>query len=103
MTKNQQIAHELYSSITDKEKTSEEFLYNAICYFDAAPNEIVPELEKLPPDIAKKLSDSFRECRKACRECLSATLSSADFSEAFRDPEIEDILFYQMAHGLPIQ
>lgn len=81
----------------------EDFLYNAICYFDISPEQVVTELNKLSPDIAKNLSDSFKACRESCRKCLSATLSSADFSDIFHDPEIEDILFYQIAHGLPIQ
>lgn len=103
MTKKQQLAHDMYSKITDTEKISEDFLYNAICYFDISPEQVVTELNKLPTDIAKKLSDSFKECRESCRKCLSTTLSSADFSDIFHDPEIEDILFYQMAHGMPIQ
>ena len=34
MTENQIKAKELYPGIKDKENYSEDFLYNAICYFE---------------------------------------------------------------------
>ncbi len=102
MTENQQIAKEYYSGIIDKERVSEEFLYNAICYFHVSPEKVVEMLNELPPENADQLNKAFQDCREAVRKSINATLQTTNFSEAFHDPEIEDILFYQFAHGLPI-
>ncbi len=36
------------------------------------------------------------------RKMLSDVLSQGDFSEPFHNPEIEDTIFYQIAHGYPV-
>ena len=102
MTKNQIKAKELYPGIRDKENYTEDFLYNAICYFELPPEKVVEMLNDLPAEIGLELCDSFQKCRDATRKILQASLAEHDFSESFRSPEIEDILFYQMAHGLPV-
>ena len=102
MTKNQMKAKELYPGIRDKENYSEDFLYNAICYFELEPEKVVDIINDLPVQVGQKWCDSFRKCRDATHEMLQTCLAEHDFSEPFHSPEIEEILFYQMAHGLPV-
>lgn len=102
MTKNQNKAKELYPCIRDKENYSEAFLYDAICYFEMEPEKVVDMLNDLPTQVGMELCASFKQCREATRKILHETLVRYDFSEPFHNPEIEDIVFYQMAHGIPI-
>ncbi len=102
MTKRQTKAHELYERITDKNKVSEDFLYNAICYFDIDPENVVDLLNELPAENCTKLDRALADCREAVRKVRKETLESGSFSKGFHDPEIEDIIFYQFAHGEPI-
>ena len=102
MTENQIKAKELYPGIKDKENYSEDFLYNAICYFELEPEKVVDMLNAMPTQNGLKLCEAFQQCREETRRILQEVLAEHDFSEAFHRPEIEDILFYQVAHGLPI-
>ena len=102
MTENQIKAKELYPGIKDKENYSEDFLYNAICYFELEPEKVVDMLNAMPTQNGLKLCEAFKQCRVETRRILQEVLAEHDFSEVFHRPEIEDILFYQVAHGLPI-
>jgi hypothetical protein len=102
MTKNQRKAKELYHGIRDKEHISQEFLYDAICYFELEPEQVVELLNAMPVDAGVKLYEAFGTCRTEVRKNLQKALEEHDFSVPFQSPEIEDILFYQMAHGYPI-
>jgi len=102
MTKNQTKAHELYAKILDKTKVSENFLYNSICYFDLYPELVVEMLNELPAEECEKLDSAFQTCREQTKKVLDVTLETGNFSKIFHEPEVEDILFYQNAHGEPI-
>lgn len=102
MTKNQMKARELYPGIWDKENYSEDFLYNAICYFELPPEKVVDMLNDLPKEKGLKLCEHFQEFRDTTKKALQATLAEGGFSEFFHSPEMEDTLFYQIAHGLPV-
>ena len=102
MTKNEGIAHKLYEKIGNKELISETLLYNSICYFEIEPEEVIELLNSVPKAELRTLDRSFSDVRTRVRELLSNILSSHAFSEPFYDPEIEDIVFYQIAHGYPV-
>lgn len=102
MTKNENIAHELYGKIENKELISEALLYNSICYFEIEPEGVVELLNNIPKAECRTLDRSFSDVRTQVRLLLSNILSSHEFSEPFSDPEIEDIVFYQIAHGYPV-
>ena len=102
MTKNQKKAHELYKNIEDKEKISEEILYNAICYFELPPENVAELLLKLSAKDCENLSNAFADTREFVRKTLCEILASHDFSAPFHDEEIEDIIFYQISHGIPV-
>lgn len=102
MTKNQMKAKELYPGIKDKENFSEDFLYNAICYFDASPENVVEMLNHMPAENGLQLYKALKQCRDETQKILKSTFEEHDFSDIFKDPEIEDIVFYQIAHGIPV-
>ena len=102
MTKAMNKANELYHLIDNQEKVTLDFLYDAICYFEEAPEKVVEILNKLPDEESARLKEAFSETRETVKTILEKTLSSGAFGEAFHDPEVEDILFYQMAHGYEI-
>ena len=102
MTKNQIKAHELYEKMENKDGISEEFLYNAICYFEIPPEKVVEMLLQLPDENKEQLTKAFADVRSSVKEMLKKTLESHDFSAPFHNEEIEDIIFYQVAHGQPV-
>lgn len=102
MTKNEKIAHELYAKVMDKDKISEELLYNAICYFENEREKVIDILGKMEFESCQTLEREFADARNSIREALKTTLTSGKFSAPFHDPNIEDILFYQMTHGYPV-
>ncbi len=102
MTKNRSLAEKLYGGIKDKKKISVDFLYNAICYFEMKPKKVVKMLNECPKDECSSLDKAFFDIRAEVKEMLAGILSKGEFSEPFHDPEVEDILFYQMAHGYPV-
>ena len=102
MTKNEELAHKLYEKVINKETVRIEFLWNAFCYFEVEPEEVISIINKLSDDDRKTLDIEFSTVRKQVRKALGDALSSYDFHEDFHNPEIEDILFYQVSHGYPI-
>ena len=102
MTKALNKANELYHLIDNQEKVTLDFLYDAICYFETDPEEVVEILNKISEEESVRLKEAFSETRKTVKTILEETLSAGTFGEAFHDPEVEDILFYQMAHGYDI-
>lgn len=92
----------IYEKIGNKELISETLLYNSICYFEIEPEEVIELLNSVPKAELRTLDRSFSDVRTRVRELLSNILSSHAFSEPFYDPEIEDIVFYQIAHGYPV-
>lgn len=101
MTKAQEQAHKLIRKVNhkNKDKISEEFLYNAICYFEMKPEDVVKLLSRMSKEKCDELAMAFDDARKYVNGILKKTLDDGDFSEAFHNKELEDILFYQVAHG----
>lgn len=104
MTKAQEQAHKLITKMNhkNKDKITEEFLYNAICYFEMESEDVVKLLSKMPKEKCDELATALADAREDVKEILKKSLESGDFSEIFHDKEIEDILFYQMTHGYEI-
>ena len=127
MTKKQRLAHEIYSKTNDNDKITEDFLYNALCFFsdeiqvatDNVENEtknggvsidgeifytdkVMEKILTFTDEDIEKLTVNFNEIRGFTKNILTETLKSGLFSEAFHDTELEDIIFFQISHGQDI-
>ena len=59
-------------------------------------------MTELPAENCEELSKALAETRHDVRNMLQEILASHDFSAPFHDKEVEDIIFYQIAHGIPV-
>lgn len=101
-SKNMSMALELYGEIDDQKKVSVDLLYNAICYFDLEPEQVISMLNGLSEESCAELDSAFKQCRDYVRKMRENILEEGNFSEFFHSPEVEDILFYQIAHGISV-
>lgn len=106
MTECYHYAVDTYAQMTDAEKAkiSLELLYNAICYFHGDALEIVQKLLQMDQMTLTKLEKSLADTRKHVKNLHQATLDAMPASArlTFGSPEIEDIIYYRIANGLPI-
>lgn len=73
-----------YPKIQDKEKVSEEFLRNAICFYEEKPERVVNFLNELPKENCERLEGAFTRIRERARQyCLDAKLSKKKEDEIF--------------------
>lgn len=106
MTECYRYAVDTYAQMTDAEKVkiSLELLYNAICYFHGDALEIVQKLLQMDQMALTKLEKTLADTRKHVKKLHQATLDAMPASArlTFGSPEIEDIIYYRIANGLPI-
>lgn len=106
MTECYRYALDTYEQMTDAEKAkiSLELLYNAICYFHGDAKEIVQKLLHMDQATLSKFGASLTATRQQVKKMHQAALAAmpALSKSAFASRDVEDILFYRIANGLPI-
>lgn len=106
MTECYRYAVDTYAQMTDaaKAKISLDLLYNAICYYHGDAEEIVQKLLHMDQMALTKLEKTLADTRKHVKKLHQATLDAMPASArlTFGSPEIEDIIYYRIANGLPI-
>ena len=106
MTECYRYAVDTYAQMTEDEKAkiSLDLLYNAICYFHGDAKEIVQKLLHMDQATLSKFGDSLTATRQQVKKMHKATLAAmpALNQSAFASGDVEDILFYRIANGLPI-
>lgn len=106
MTECYRYALDTYEQMTADEKAniSMELLYNAICYYHGDAEEIVQKLLHMDQATLIKLEKSLADTRKHVKKLHQTTLNAMPASArlTFGSPEIEDIIYYRIANGLPI-
>ena len=106
MTECYRYAVDTYEQMTDAEKAkiSLELLYNAICYYHGDAEEIVQKLLHMDQMTLNQFADSLAATRQHVSQMHQAALAAmpALSQSAFASRDIEDILFYRFANGLPI-
>lgn len=106
MTECYRYAVDTYAQMTDAEKVkiSLELLYNAICYFHGDALEIVQKLLQMDQMTLTQFSDSLAATRQQVKKMHKVALAAmpALSQSAFASRDVEDILFYRIANGLPI-
>ena len=103
MTELQSLAYKMYDRVKDKEAISREFLYNAICYFELSPESVVDLLNDLQEEQCKCLGKALAQAWEQTIKIHSDALSGEASMERFKDPEILEIIFYEISHGYPIE
>ena len=106
MTECYRYALDTYEQMTDAEKAkiSLDLLYNAICYFHGDAKEIVQKLLHMDQATLSKFGASLTATRQQFKKMHKAALAAmpALSQSAFASRDVEDILFYRIANGLPI-
>ena len=106
MTECYRYAMDTYEQMNDDEKAkiSLELLYNAICYYHGDASEIVQKLIHMDQPTLAKLEKSLTDMRRHVKKLHKAALSAMPASgwSIFATGEVEDIIFYRIANGLPI-
>ena len=106
MTECYRYAVDTYEQMADAEKAkiSLELLYNAICYYHGDAEEIVQKLLHMDQMTLNQFADSLAATRQHVSQMHQAALAAmpALSQSAFASRDIEDILFYRIANGLPI-
>ena len=106
MTECYRYALDTYEQMTDAEKAkiSLDLLYNAICYFHGDAKEIVQKLLHMDQATLSKFEASLTATRQQVKKMHKAALAAmpALSQSAFASRDVEDILFYRIANGLPI-
>lgn len=106
MTECYRYALDTYEQMTDAEKAkiSLDLLYNAICYFHGDAKEIVQKLLHMDQATLSKFGASLTATRQQVKKMHQAALAAmpALSKSAFASRDVEDILFYRIANGLPI-
>lgn len=106
MTECYRYALDTYEQMTDAEKAkiSLDLLYNAICYFHGDAKEIVQKLLHMDQATLSKFGASLTATRQQVKKMHKAALAAmpALSQSAFAFRDVEDILFYRIANGLPI-
>ena len=106
MTECYRYALDTYEQMTDAEKAkiSLDLLYNAICYFHGDAKEIVQKLLHMDQAPLSKFGASLTATRQQVKKMHKAALAAmpALSRSAFASRDVEDILFYRIANGLPI-
>lgn len=106
MTECYRYALDTYEQMTDAEKAkiSLDLLYNAICYFHGDAKEIVQKLLHMDQATLSKFGASLTATRQQVKKMHKAALAAmpALSQSAFASRDVEDILFYRIANGLPI-
>ena len=99
MTECYRYAVDTYAQMTDaaKAKISLDLLYNAICYYHGDAEEIVQKLLHMDQVTLNQFADSLAATRQHVKQMHQAALS------AFASGDVEDILFYRISNGLPIE
>lgn len=84
MTKAQEQAHKLMKTIKhdSRNKISEEFLYNAICYFEIEPEDVITLLSEMSKESCEKIATLFTNTRVQVKKILEKNLSEVDISDA---------------------
>ena len=107
MTECYRYAVDTYEQMTEDEKAkiSLELLYNAICYSHGDAKEIVQKLLHMDQMTLNQFADSLAETRQHVKQMHQAALAamSALRQSVFASQDVEDILFYRIANGLPIK
>lgn len=107
MTECYRYAVDTYEQMTDAEKAkiSLDLLYNAICYFHGDALEIVQKLLHMDQATLSKFGASLTATRQQVKKMHKAALAAmpALSQSAFASRDVEDILFYRIANGLPIE
>ena len=107
MTECYRYAMDTYEQMTDeaKSKISLELLYNAICYYHRDATEIVQKLIHMDQMTLNQFADSLAATRQQVKQMHQAALAamSALRQSVFASQDVEDILFYRIANGLPIK
>lgn len=106
MTECYRYALDTYEQMTDAEKAkiSLDLLYNAIYYFHGDAKEIVQKLLHMDQATLSKFGASLTATRQQVKKMHKAALAAmpALSQSAFASRDVEDILFYRIANGLPI-
>lgn len=107
MTECYRYALDTYEQMTDAEKAkiSLELLYNAICYFHGDALEIVQKLLHMDQATLSKFGASLTATRQQVKKMHQAALAAMPSlrQSAFASGDVEDILFFRIANGLPIE
>ena len=106
MTECYRYAMDTYEQMTDakKAKISLELLYNAMCYFHGDALEIVQKLLRIDQTSLSQFGASLAATRQHVKQMHQTALAAmpALSQSAFASRDVEDILFYRIANGLPI-
>ena len=99
MTECYRYAVDTYAQMTDaaKAKISLDLLYNAICYYHGDAEEIVQKLLHMDQVTLNQFADSLAATRQHVKQMHQAALA------AIASGDVEDILFYRISNGLPIE
>lgn len=107
MTECYRYALDTYEQMTDAEKAkiSLELLYNAICYYHGEAEEIVQKLLQMDQMTLNQFADSLAATRQHVSQMHQAALAAMPSlrQSAFASGDVEDILFFRIANGLPIE
>lgn len=107
MTECYRYALDTYKQMTDSEKAkiSLELLYNAICYFHGDASEIVQKLLQMDQMTLNQFADLLAATRQHVSQMHQAALAAMPSlrQSAFASGDVEDILFFRIANGLPIE
>ena len=111
MTECYRYAVDTYAQMTDaaKAKISLDLLYNAICYYHGDAEEIVQKLLHMDQVTLNQFADcgadSLAATRQHVKQMHQAALAAmpAPRQSAFASGDVEDILFYRISNGLPIE
>ena len=82
--KSKKLAKKWYPKIEDKEKVSEEFLRNALCFYEQPPERTVNFLNELPAESCQRLDVAMAKMReRAQQHILENKLSKKKEDEIF--------------------
>ena len=87
---SKKIVKKWYPQIEDKEKVSQEFFRNAICFYGEKPERVVNFLNTLPAENCERLDRAFTKMRERAQQyCHDKRISKKK----------EDEIFEQLVHG----
>lgn len=94
MTKCQEMAQSLYDRINDHDVVTEEFFYNALCFFGISPDIVVDALNDCDPQVAKEMAKGLAEYRNLAQTMIRNAQKRGDWPDLLLDQELEDALLY---------
>lgn len=99
MTKRQEMAQILYDRINDHDVITEEFFYNALCFFNISPDIVIDALNDCDPRVAKEMARGLADYRNMAQKLIRDAQKRGDWPDSLPDQELEDALLYWIVHA----